>query len=151
MTRSVVALTLLMLLTIPPEAEGVALDGDVTGLLADLFEKGGYGQLPTERAAFLRVTDSGSIECLLWPRGARFQRATFRGVIPRGVIAVAHTHPNRERLPSHGDHSLANRLGLPVLVITRDGVTVARPGEPEPARLISELPLFRDEKRCTGE
>ena len=150
MARSVVVL-MFLLVVVSHEAEAVSADAGVSALLTDLFEKGGFGRLPTERAAFLRANGSGTIECVLWPKGAAFQRASFHGVIPDGVIAVAHTHPNREKWPSRGDHTLADRLGIPVLVVTRGGVTGARPGEAQPTKVMDRLPRASPGLQCTSQ
>lgn len=91
-------------------------------LLAD----GGYGRLERERAAFLIREDDGTLTLEPWPHGG-FRHASFRGAIPRGTIAILHTHPADEPQPSARDRAEARRLGLPVVVITPSGVVVAMP------------------------
>lgn len=93
---------------------------------ADLLAAGGYGRLPVEQAGFLVRERDGTLTFAPWQRG-EFQRARFAGAIPRGTIAVVHTHPRRLSRPSRGDLDQARHLGIPLLVVTPDAVTAARP------------------------
>jgi hypothetical protein len=92
----------------------------------ELLAAGGYGRLPRERAAFLIRESGGTLTLQPWPDGA-FRHATFRGVVPPRTIAVLHTHPRGESQPSSRDRGEARRLGLPVVVITPEGVVAAFP------------------------
>ena len=92
---------------------------------ADLLAAGGYGRLSHERAAFL-VKAGGRVRMERWANGT-FRRATFRGVIPDGTIAIAHTHPRDLPWPSANDREQARRTGLPVIVITPQSVVLAGP------------------------
>ena len=94
---------------------------------AALLEDGGYGRFSHERAGFLIRESGGAVTLAPWNATAGFQRASHRGGIPPGTIAVAHTHPRGARLPSAGDRDEAQRLGLPVVVITPDAVVAAMP------------------------
>lgn len=92
-----------------------------------LLEAAGYGRLPFERGAFLIREDDGTLTMAMWPH-AGFARAEWRGGIPRGTIAVVHTHPNdKPAHPSAGDVAQAKRIALPVLVVTPSRVTAAYP------------------------
>jgi proteasome lid subunit RPN8/RPN11 len=92
-----------------------------------LFAEAGYGRLPREKAGFLLRERDGSLTFAPW-RGGELARARYDGAIPANAIAVVHTHPkSMSPLPSAGDVSEARRLGLPVLVVAREGITVARP------------------------
>lgn len=93
---------------------------------AALLEQGGYGRLPFERAGFLIRESDGTITLEPW-RSFGFQRASSRLAIPVGAIAIAHTHPLASREPSAGDRETARQVGLPVIVITPDGVTAVVP------------------------
>ena len=93
---------------------------------AELLAVGGYGRLPVEQAGFLIRERDGTLTFAPWGRGA-FQRATFAGGIPRGTIAVVHTHPRRLPRPSRGDLDQAKRLGIPLVVVTPGAITAARP------------------------
>ena len=92
-----------------------------------LLEDGGYGRFSHERAGFLILESEGAVTLAPWNATAGFQRASHRGGIPAGAIAVAHTHPRGASGPSAGDRDLARRIGLPVVVITPDAVVAAIP------------------------
>ena len=93
---------------------------------SDLLAEGGSGRLPIERGGFLSREPDGTLTFAPWPRGEH-QRATFRGTIPRGTIAVVHTHPRHLQDPSGRDVTEAKRLRLPVVVVTPRAISVARP------------------------
>jgi proteasome lid subunit RPN8/RPN11 len=50
-------------------------------------------------------------------------RATYRGRIPDRTLAIIHTHPNARPNPSPDDIATAQKLGMPVYVVTRSMVT----------------------------
>jgi hypothetical protein len=92
-----------------------------------LLAAAGYGRMPFERGAFLIREDDGTLTLAIWPH-AGFARAEWRGGIPRGTIALVHTHPiGMSARPSARDVAEAKRLALPVLVVTPSGVTAAYP------------------------
>ena len=93
---------------------------------AALLADGGYGKLSIERAAFLIRESDGTLTLESWTNSG-FQRAVFRGSIPRGTIAVIHTHPQYAPEPSAGDRAEARRIRLPVIVITPSAVVAAHP------------------------
>jgi len=92
---------------------------------AELLAVGGYGRLPVEHAGFLIRERDGTLTFAPWQRG-EFQRARFEGAIPRGTIALVHTHPRRLPQPSRGDLDQAKRLGIPLIVVTPGAVIAAR-------------------------
>ena len=108
---------------------------------AGLLREGGYGRMPYERGAFLIRERGGAISLQPWESFA-FQRATFRGGVPAGTFAIVHTHPLQSRQPSAGDRATAASSGLPVLVITPDGVTGAWP-DGSVQRLITQWGWWR--------
>lgn len=90
----------------------------------ELLAQSGYGRLPHERAAFLILERDGSITSQPWEsRGVR--HASFKGAIPPRTLAIVHTHPRGESKPSARDRAEAIRLGVPVIVVTSDGVIAA--------------------------
>src|SRR5688572_8963412 len=93
---------------------------------AELLAEGGYGRLPVERAGFLIRERDGTLTFAPWGRGD-YRRATFEGSIPRGTIAIVHTHPRALPRPSARDLDEAKRLGIPLLVVTPGAITAARP------------------------
>lgn len=93
---------------------------------ASLLEESGYGRLPRERAAFLIRESDGTLTLEPWAAGG-YRHATFRGHVPRGTIAILHTHPRGETRPSAQDRDEARRLQMPVVVITTEAVIAAMP------------------------
>jgi proteasome lid subunit RPN8/RPN11 len=92
-----------------------------------LFAEAGYGRLPREKAGFLLRERDGSLTFAPWSAGNGV-RASYDGAIPANAIAVVHTHPSSmSPLPSSRDVAEARRLGMHVVVVSRDGVTAARP------------------------
>src|SRR5687768_5241483 len=95
---------------------------DAMRVYADLLAAGGYGRFRHERAAFL-VKVGERVTMQSWPSGT-FQRVAFRGVIPKGTIAIAHTHPRDLPWPSAQDREQAKRSGIPIIVITPRSVVL---------------------------
>ena len=106
---------------------GDLCSAEAAGHYAALLEEGGFGRLPHERAAFLIRESGGAITLAPWEASAGFQRASHRGAIPAGTIAVVHTHPAGSPLPSAGDRDEARRIGIPVVVVTPGAVIAALP------------------------
>lgn len=92
-------------------------------LLADLASRGGFGNGHAETAAFI-VRRDGKLTCELWPATGKFQQTSFTGVIPRGTVAIAHTHPRCCRDASGQDRLEAQRLGIPVVVVSAGSVSL---------------------------
>ncbi len=110
---------------------GVLLLGDLSrpeaaAWYSMLLAEGGYGHLPRERAAFLIRESDGTLTLAPWPDSSH-RRATFRGRVPDGTLAVLHTHPKGEDRPSPRDRQEARRLGMPVVVITPEAAIAAMP------------------------
>ncbi len=80
----------------------------------------------SERAAFLVRRVDGRLVVVAWPAGGPAD-AEYRGRIPLGCVAVIHTHPSRTPQPSRRDIAEARRIGIPIVVITSQSVTVAMP------------------------
>lgn len=93
---------------------------------ADLLQQGGYGRFATEAAGFLIRERDGKLTMAPWAR-REHKRATYRGAIPAGAIAVIHTHPRFSPDPSVYDRDEARRIAMPVIVVTPDMVAVAHP------------------------
>ena len=99
----------------------------------DLLWSNRYGSFDRfERAAFLVDRGNGVLECIAWPLSNERERATFRGTMPPGTIAIIHTHPFNVPWPSEKDESEAHRLGIPIYALTPLAVTKAVPEEPGP-------------------
>jgi proteasome lid subunit RPN8/RPN11 len=103
-------------------SDGFSGDHQAMTLSWELLKTAQYGQAAREHAAFLVRKDGGELEMVPWPVGES-HRADYRGSLPAGTIAIIHTHPKFVPNPSNVDEALARRLGVPVYVLTRTGVT----------------------------
>ena len=97
---------------------------DVASAFDALLRKSAYGQLGEERAGFL-VIDGGRFHLEMWPPSHQFHAEEWQGRVPVGTVAVIHTHPNAQPLPSSHDRAEAQRVGIPMLVITAASVSLA--------------------------
>lgn len=111
----------------PFDVRDLADDRCVLNAFAQLLKRGDgmIGQM--EAGAFLVRTESGMLAVQLWPHSHIAERAEFRGAIPTGTVAIAHTHPPTMEQPSRGDIQEATRLGLPVIVVSFWSISVVDP------------------------
>jgi hypothetical protein len=111
---------------------------DVMLAFEDLLRKSAYGRLGEERAGFL-VLDNDHFRLILWPPSHRYNAEEWHGKIPEGTVAAVHTHPIGQPEASNVDRTEAQRVGIPMFVITlRSVVLVTEDGR---ARLLN-----RDDK-----
>jgi hypothetical protein len=109
------------------DLRSVASDPAVLAMFADMLRVSTPG-VEREVAAFLVRDGDGRISCRAWPRLGRFRAEAFHGEIPNGTVAIAHTHPPLSTKPSRGDIAEAQRIGLPIYVVTRRQIHVVHPG-----------------------
>lgn len=88
-----------------------------------LLGKARLGFAHDEHAAFVVRSDSGSLYFVEWPSNGMIDSARWDGPLPRGAVAIIHTHPNWLPMPSALDARTAARAHLPVYVITRLQIT----------------------------
>jgi len=105
----------------------VADDRCLMNAFVQLLERGEGVVGRLEAAAFLVREGDGSWTMIPWPRNEFSRRETFRGVIPQGTVAIAHTHPPQMERPSRRDLAEATRLGLPIYVVSFWAIWVADP------------------------
>jgi hypothetical protein len=108
---------------------------NVAACFAALLKLGGYGKRPQERAAFLVLHEHQRFACVVWPPSFGYRSERWSGPIPDGTVAIVHTHPEHEPQPSSFDVAEAERIGVPILVLTNDSVTVAYPSSKRVATL----------------
>lgn len=99
---------------------------DLSACFDRLLARAYYGHADYESAAFLVLNDDKSIACVEWRRSFNFRAAQWKGSVPDGTIAIAHTHPERMRRPSREDLTTAQDIGVPVIVITQSWIAVGR-------------------------
>jgi Prokaryotic homologs of the JAB domain len=97
---------------------------DVIAAFDLLLRKAAYGHLGEERAGFL-VLDDDRFQMIVWPPSHRFHAEEWRGKVPNGTVAVVHTHPAGQPLPSAHDLMEAQRVGVPMIVVTPMSVALA--------------------------
>ena len=118
------AILLLLLVTNASRVLGLDHNQDRMRILSwDLLASARYGLDPKEHAAFIVVDEWGELQLSRWAWGAESLRASYHGKIPRGTLAIVHTHPMDLPNPSPDDIALARKLGMMVYVITRTSVT----------------------------
>ena len=116
---AVVAFASLLCLPAVLAEEPVVLDGCRTAMFDDLLRMSSHSGTEGEAAAFI-IEDEGQIRCQMWPAATGARSSTWKGAVPRGTIAIAHTHPDiaHLRMPSGIDVDLAQHVGLPLYTIT---------------------------------
>jgi hypothetical protein len=126
---------------------------EIAGCMGWLLARSQFGE-GDEQAAFIVLGDDGRFACLPWrDNDAHSHGARYKGRIPQGTVAVAHTHPVGLTEPSRQDRKEADRLDVPFIVVSPGSVTMARPREEgivdlnvgirAAARVSSELSRFR--------
>lgn len=124
-----VAVALFLLFSFPAPglmAADQRVDDEALSVFAALLNRASYLPPKHEAAAFMVRASDHDVRCVAWPVPVRAREATYRGVIPFGTIAIAHTHPDfAARTPSFEDVELARKSGLPVYVVTRGEIWIA--------------------------
>jgi hypothetical protein len=142
-----------MLIVVTAHAAGAGLDDCTQSMFADLLARAGTRGPEMEAAAFLVSTEQG-MKCVLWPHDRRARTQAFRGAIPPGTVAIAHTHPDRADLrePSKVDLLEARRTGLPIYVVTNWTIWLADPdtGRPKEIAFTWKRDIVRTANRACG-
>jgi hypothetical protein len=99
---------------------------EVNDGFTDLIRMGGYGKRAEERAGFV-VLDGGHLRLEPWPANNRYHSAEWLGSVPAGTVAIAHTHPQAFPDASPHDRDEAQRLGVPIFVLTPQAVVMVDP------------------------
>ena len=96
-----------------------------------MFEDSGRGFSHTEEAAFVVAGKDGRFALVRWPDAGEPDTVRWYGPFPDGVIAIVHTHPNWQPLPSKIDIRTALRCQVPVYVVTATEISKTVGGPPE--------------------
>jgi len=126
---------------------GVA-ESELLGILSDVSDRGARQRDDMEVAVFIVKAPNGHLSCLLWPHTASIRSAHYDGPIPRGTIALAHTHPIYAEKPSRGDVEQAKRIGLPSYVVTRWHTYVVDPATGRSVEVIRAKNWTRSNPSC---
>lgn len=116
-----------LLVSHPSEIE-ILSDDRATACFVSLMSQSGWGRRSDERAAFL-VRGEDGVQCVEWPAQWRSQAASYKGIIPDGTVAIVHTHPLSVPDPSSHDIIEAERLGLPIIVLTPNALSITHRGK----------------------
>lgn len=104
------------------------LEGSLQGPAYKLWASADFGYTPRECAAWVVPDESLGVRWVSWPNGRRFRTAQWTGPVPKGAVAIVHTHPGVvDPKPSEQDIETARRLGMPVYAVSRSGIWKAVP------------------------
>lgn len=110
---------------------GFATNAAVLPMLWKMFGDAGFGHRHAEAAAFVVGNEKGRLMLVRWPASGEPDTVFWVGPLPSGVVAIVHTHPNWNPLPSNIDMRTARRSRLPVYVVTRTEISRTTGGSPE--------------------
>ena len=71
----------------------------------------------------------GKFACVVWPATRHLRRAEWNGPLPKGIVAVIHSHQRLAINPSQHDVFEACRVGIPMIVVTPTSLVMAKPCE----------------------
>lgn len=124
-------LLIAMLATTAAHAEEIFCDAQVVERSWALLKSARYGLGQREEAAFVVREPDGALAFVPWRSTAESLAAHFTGAVPPHTIAIVHTHPMSKFMPSPDDSDTARRLGIPVYVLLRMGITRTLEGRNE--------------------
>ena len=102
---------------------------EIVACAESLLARSHFGE-GTEQAAFIVMSEGGRFACLPWRTNETASHsARYRGRIPQGTVAIAHTHPSGSPEPSRQDQREADRVDVPFLVVSMGKIVVVRPGQ----------------------
>ena len=119
-------LAIVLLLALSTESCGELCSADAVEHYIRLNALASMTRYESERAAFLIRRPDGRLTTIAWQAGDTAE-ASYTGRIPLRCVAVIHTHPVVAPQPSKHDIAEAQRIGLAIIVITPQSVTVATP------------------------
>jgi proteasome lid subunit RPN8/RPN11 len=119
-------LAIVLMLAVSADPCGELCHADAVEQYARLNTLASMARYEKERAAFLVRRPDGRLTAVTWQAGDSAE-ASHTGHIPSRCVAIIHTHPLVAPQPSKHDVAEAQRIGLPIVVITPQSVTVATP------------------------
>ena len=125
-TRALLLTAMFLIADVPAHAQRQISTADADLLhdrsllicFAHLMREARSGFAPTESAAFVVMNPGGALRCIDWPSTHAFKEAHWKGAIPAGVVAMAHTHPLASPYPSVDDRNEAVRARMPIFVLS---------------------------------
>jgi proteasome lid subunit RPN8/RPN11 len=133
-TRALLLTAICLITDVPAHAQQRILlaeselihDRSLLVCFAHLMGEARSGFAPEESAAFIVMSADGAFRCIDWPSTHGFKEARWKGPIPSGVVAMAHTHPLASPYPSVDDRNEAVRIGMPIFVLSPQIVSLVR-------------------------
>lgn len=101
-----------------PLSPAILENRNVSDGFASLVARSGYGRSAYESAAFLVMDDANNWRLVPWPATNLFHAQRWKGAVPRGTVAIVHTHPAHLPDASRHDMDEARRTGIPIFVLT---------------------------------
>ncbi len=120
-----------------PMGEQILHNREVSDGLSHLVRLSGYSRRAEERAGFLVIDEAGHFHLQAWPASNRYHAEEWSGALPRGTVAIAHTHPIATPAASMHDCAEALRLGIPMFVLTPDSVVLIGASDGKPHSIAS--------------
>src|SRR5262245_55236330 len=119
---TIIVLLLFSGLQIAAAQEDIDSSSDVLQFFYELFDDVAFGYDKIEAAGWIMLINDEY--CLQkWPRSDEKYMQKWSFQMPRGVVAIAHTHATGDiQKPSDHDIALAKELDLPVYTICRAGI-----------------------------
>lgn len=119
-TTRLFAVLVCIVVVLPGTADDLTSLGVVRQICAALIAS--VGPSGDDEAAAFVVERGGRFFPVMWKKCGRLDGAQWDGAIPVGTIAIFHTHPSWQPLPSSIDANTARRTRLPVYVVTRNRI-----------------------------
>jgi hypothetical protein len=102
------------------------------------------GAAAAEEAVVVTRLAGGGYQAVVQPHGNLHGSARF--VLPPDAVAVFHTHSDRVLpQPSRGDRRLADRTGVPILTLSREGIFLYDPESERTWKLMERLEWLEKE------
>jgi RHS repeat-associated protein len=115
----------------PLGLDAITDDPVIKRCLCDLFKDAQWGNAPNkaERATWIVQGPDGVRRCIRWPWKNKYSSESWDGPPPDGIVAIAHTHPEKDRSPkpSPGDQNTSDAFRIPNYVCSRAGIYKAHP------------------------
>jgi proteasome lid subunit RPN8/RPN11 len=111
-----------LLVVLSQSSCGPLCSTDAFAHYSGLLARAQFGHSRVEEAAFLVQDSAGSLQAINWKSGES-DRVSYTGPRPEHCLGMMHTHPFGANDPSRDDREEAQRIHLPIVVVTRSGVT----------------------------
>lgn len=132
--RCIITFILVSFLSFPSTGISQAnteINPELLPLFYKLWKDSAFGKSPAriERAGWVVQRENGELIIEPWPTSGERNKEYWRGPVPEGTIAQAHTHTViTDPKPAPKDIELAKRTGLPLYTISGQGIWMVDSG-----------------------